>query len=74
MDNTKNEDPGSIVMVDDGRGSQVHIPTILISYEDGLEILKVLQQNTNKTSVALSIEFQLQKKEKSDLTLWLDIA
>ena len=43
MDNKKNEDPGSIVMVDDGRGSQVHIPTILISYEDGLEILKILQ-------------------------------
>ena len=74
MDNHRNENPGSIIMVDDGRGSQVHIPTILLSYEDGEEILKILQQETKKTSVALSIEFQLPKKEKSDLTLWLDIA
>ena len=29
MDNIS-EDPGQIVMVDDGRGGQVHIPTLLI--------------------------------------------
>jgi hypothetical protein len=34
MDN-RDEPPGSIVMVDDGRGAQVHIPTILISEQDG---------------------------------------
>ena len=70
MDSKKNEDPGSIVMVDDGRGSQVHIPTVLISFEDGSEILKSLRSGT----VVMSVSFELVKKEKSDLTIWLDIA
>jgi len=38
MDN-RVEDAGSLVMVDDGRGNQVSIPTILISKEDGQKIL-----------------------------------
>ena len=32
---SRSEDVGSIVMVDDGRGFQVTIPSILISQEDG---------------------------------------
>jgi hypothetical protein len=38
MDNQV-EDPGSVVMVDDGRANLVTIPTILISQEDGEKIL-----------------------------------
>ena len=53
MDNNKNEDPGTIVMVDDGRGKQVHIPTILIGYEDGEKIVEAVKVG----SAALSIEF-----------------
>lgn len=37
------ENPGRIVMVDDGKGNQVHIPTILISKEDGETILTFLE-------------------------------
>ena len=31
-DSQQYEDPGSIIMVDDGKGPQVRIPTILISH------------------------------------------
>lgn len=31
----QDENPGSIIMVDDGKGPQVKIPTILISHEVG---------------------------------------
>lgn len=54
MDSEQEEDPGSIVMVDDGRGSQVHIPTILIGYEDGQQIFKALRSS----SVVLSVSFE----------------
>ena len=30
VDNVENENPGHIVLADDGRGPQVHIPTIFI--------------------------------------------
>jgi hypothetical protein len=29
------ENPSRVIMIDDGHGSQVHIPTVLISLEDG---------------------------------------
>lgn len=34
MDNVV-ENPGRIIMIDDGHGSQIHIPTVMISKEDG---------------------------------------
>ena len=38
MDNIV-EQPGSIIMKDDGKGHSISIPTVLISKEDGLKIL-----------------------------------
>ncbi len=38
MDNIE-ENPSRIIMIDDGHGSQIHIPTVLISLEDGTKIL-----------------------------------
>jgi len=52
MDSNKNEDPGTIVMIDDGRGRQVHIPTILIGYEDGQRMVDVIKAEGN---VAISV-------------------
>jgi len=56
-------------MVDDGRGAQVHIPTILISEKDGEEILQALKTS----SVVISVTFELTVREKSTLSVWLDI-
>lgn len=44
MDN-KVESPGDILMLDDGHGFQVSIPTILISSEDGNKLLGFLAKN-----------------------------
>lgn len=33
------ENPSRIIMIDDGHGSQIHIPTVLISFDDGHKIL-----------------------------------
>ena len=44
MDN-KVESPGDIVMIDDGHGFQVIIPTILISSEDGNKLLAPLSNS-----------------------------
>lgn len=45
MDN-RSEDPNQVIMVDDGRGPQVSIPTILISLEDGQHIVDALRQSS----------------------------
>jgi hypothetical protein len=58
------ENPGTIVMADDGKGMQVHIPTILISKEDGEIILEFLQDNNSpkRQKVAISVSFDIVKK------------
>jgi hypothetical protein len=35
IDNKENESPDFVVMADDGTGSSVRIPTMMISYENG---------------------------------------
>lgn len=52
MDNVV-EEPRSIVMVDDGQGFLVSIPTVLISSEDGAAIL----ENVGR-GVVLSLHFE----------------
>lgn len=69
MDNIS-EDPNHIIMIDDGRGSQVHIPTLLINFEDGQEILNSLSSGR---PVVVSVSFDIVVREKAELTLWLDI-
>jgi hypothetical protein len=68
MDN-REEDPGSVVMVDDGRGMQVGIATVLISEEDGRKILEVVEQE----QVVVSVSFEVVVREKVALQLWTDI-
>jgi hypothetical protein len=60
MDN-KYEREDYIVMVDDGYGSDVKIPTVMISEYDGEELLKYLksQDLAVNSSVALSVKFSL---------------
>jgi len=35
VDNTENETPDMITMVDDGKGASISIPSFLISFKDG---------------------------------------
>lgn len=35
VDNEASEDPKSVLMVDDGRGSDLHSPAFFIGYEHG---------------------------------------
>jgi hypothetical protein len=55
--------------MDDGKGTQVNIPTVLISEEDGLALLEFFKQG----GVVLSVTFEVPVRSKSDLQLWLDI-
>lgn len=57
-------------MVDDGRGTQVKIPTVLISLQDGQHIVDALREG----SVVVSVTFEVQTRAKADLQLWLDIS
>ena len=44
VDNVLNENPESIVMIDDGRGSNLRIPAYLISHRSGKLIKKSLSK------------------------------
>ena len=56
-------------MIDDGHGAQIHIPTVLISFEDGQKILETIQNET----VSISINFQTNKSDKVAMNMFLDI-
>lgn len=56
-------------MVDDGKGPQVTIPTILISHEAGKLITDSIL--LNKAKVTLVINFETFKKPVADVTLWM---
>lgn len=68
MDN-RSENPDRVVMIDDGRGGQVKIPTVLISLEDGQHIFDAIRSG----SVIVSVLFSVEKREKADLQIWVDI-
>lgn len=55
-------------MRDDGKGHFVTIPTVLIGKEDGYKILEYASQHP-----IISVAFELTEKEKSDVTLWVDV-
>jgi len=48
INNNPNENINDIIMVDDGTASDIYIPTVLISKEDGDKIKKYLAQEANK--------------------------
>jgi minor extracellular serine protease Vpr len=44
-DNVESENPGRIILADDGRGKQIHIPTIFIEKELGDRIVEFTLKN-----------------------------
>ena len=68
MDNVV-QDSGGLIMVDDGKGSHVSIPTVLINRIDGLQVLKYIEDG-----VIASITFEVSKSLVSQVQLWIDIS
>ena len=69
-DNKIDENPGKIILVDDGRGPQVHIPTIFIEEELGELITTYIIEK--KTSVSVIVNFETKHQNKANIDLWLD--
>ena len=64
IDNT-DENIYNLIIADDGTGSDIYIPTVLISKKDGEKIKKYLLENKNDlnilTNIILSVEFVIVK-------------
>lgn len=58
VNNRDNDSVDNILMIDDGTGSDITIPAILINHEDGEKIKTFLRSNL-QSLVLLSVEFQL---------------
>ena len=41
--NTNNEDVDDFIMVDDGRGAGIRIPSMLISYSEGMKLINFMK-------------------------------
>ena len=55
-------------MIDDGKGFQVHIPTILITYLDAA----MLVSNVDK-GIEISVNFEVVQQNVAEISIWLDI-
>ena len=55
-------------MIDDGKGFQVHIPTILITQSDG----EMLVANVDK-GIEISVNFEVIQQNVAEISIWLDI-
>jgi len=62
IDNVPNQDPEHVVMSDDKHrhGTNIHIPGVLISYEDGAIIKEFYIQNKDNEKVLDSIIFEIE--------------
>ena len=69
-DNSTTATP-NVIMVNDGHGHLVDIPSVFISGLDGDNLVNTV--NECNGSVVLMIKFETFKKKMADTTLWLDI-
>ena len=78
VDTRDNSSPESVIMIDDGTGSNVAIPTLMISKEDGAKIkesiLKTeesIKKNEKKEYTVLMIDFELPKPDdRVEYDIW----
>ena len=68
-DNQQYEDPGKVIMVDDGKGPQVKIPTVLISHSVGELITSYVL--SEKKNVTVIVNFETNKRKVADVTIWM---
>lgn len=70
----RDENEDYVIMIDDGFGHDISIPTIMISKEDGKNILKYLESNNtnDRYSVALSFHFDMPNPDDDvEYELWM---
>ena len=70
----REENEDYVIMIDDGFGHDISIPTIMISKRDGDNILKYLESNETeqKYSVALSFHFDMPNPDDNvEYELWM---
>lgn len=57
-------------MVDDGKGPQVKIPTILISHEVGVIMTDFI---VNKSAIiSMVVSFETSKRKVADVSIWMN--
>jgi hypothetical protein len=62
INNREDESIDNVLMMDDGTGSDIYIPTIIISKKDGEKIKKFMIENKNNTNmhdIMMTIEFDM---------------
>lgn len=68
-DNKSTQDPARIILVDDGRGPQVKIPTIFITEQLG-EMIESYVIKGKKVNIAF--RFDTHEEQKADVTIWMN--
>ena len=73
--NNNDNDIDRIILSDDGTGSDIYIPTVLISKKDGEILKKYMLENRNSPvslkNIILSIEFKMVNIDKFMIPLFL---
>lgn len=59
MDNKDGEEVGGIIMVDNGTGGNINIPSYLISKQSGGLLKKYLQQENHNQHVMVKLTFEM---------------
>lgn len=72
VDEVDNENPDMIIMVDDGTGNGIQIPSILVSKTDGEKLIKEYQKLTKEnTEVKLIVSFDINKPDdRVEYDIW----
>lgn len=74
VDNIQSENVEKVIMADDGRGMEISIPGILISFEDGLVLKEFYKKNKDNKSVLDKIIFEIEfEMEKANNTVEYDL-
>jgi len=67
INNNEDDDIDQLIMADDGSGSDIYIPTVMIYKNDGEKLKKFMSENKNNAAnrlfsdVVLNIEFKMVK-------------
>jgi len=79
VDSRDDSDPTSVIMIDDGTGANIAIPTVMISKEDGARIKSAIKrteennkrQGVRKEFVVMIVDFEINKPDdRVEYDIW----
>jgi hypothetical protein len=85
MDSKDNEDVDAILPGDDGHGSLINIPVVLIRKSDGDNLLNILKKNDTANLISVKVTFKMvekfflgisfknQEKNEVDYAFWMAV-